>query len=143
MQLLYPANPLRSREPDELYQEEYAAAVESGFRISVFSFEEFTAGAFRARPAISGGDTDLLLGIIDKAGNIKLFKAGENNIFDHADLARRGLATPGEILGFSAGLDAEGRVVVYNISELNTHFGLGGALPAQLLSTIQSALGGP
>ena len=31
MQLLYPANPMRPREPDELYAEEYAAAVESDY----------------------------------------------------------------------------------------------------------------
>ena len=62
MRLLYPTSPLRPREPDELYAEEYAAAVGSGFSVSLFSYEEFMAGTFRARPAISNGDTVLYRG---------------------------------------------------------------------------------
>src|SRR5436305_489272 len=62
MRLLYPSNPLQPREPDELYAEEYAAAVESGFPISLFSYEDFTTGTFRALPTISGGDAVLYRG---------------------------------------------------------------------------------
>jgi hypothetical protein len=62
MRLLYPTSPLEPREPDELYAEEYAAAVGSGFSVSLFSYEEFTAGTFRARPTISDGDTILYRG---------------------------------------------------------------------------------
>ena len=62
MRLLYPSSPLQVREPDELYAEEFTAAVGSGFSVSLFSYEEFTAGTFRARPAISGDDTILYRG---------------------------------------------------------------------------------
>src|SRR6476620_10416656 len=62
MRLLYPTNPLQTRAPDELYAEEYLAAVGSGFDVSLFSFEDFTAGTFRARPTISTGDTVLYRG---------------------------------------------------------------------------------
>jgi hypothetical protein len=62
MRLLYPASPLQPREPHELYAEEHAAALESAFSVSLFSFEEFTAGTFRARPAIAGADTVLYRG---------------------------------------------------------------------------------
>jgi hypothetical protein len=47
MRLLYPASPLQPRKPDELYAEEYAAAVDSGFDVAMFSYEEFTADSFR------------------------------------------------------------------------------------------------
>jgi len=62
MRILYPSNPLQVREPDELYAEEYQVAVGSGFGVSLFSYEEFTAGTFCARPTISGGDTILYRG---------------------------------------------------------------------------------
>src|SRR5262249_24547767 len=62
MRLLYPTSPLQLREPDELYAEEHAAALGAGFDVSLFSFEEFTAGSFRARPAISSDDTVLYRG---------------------------------------------------------------------------------
>jgi hypothetical protein len=62
LRFLYPSDPLQIREPDELYAEEHAAAVREGFDVSLFSFEEFTAGSFRARPGISGGDTILYRG---------------------------------------------------------------------------------
>jgi len=62
MQLLYPTSPLQPREPDELYAEEYAAVVASGFSVSLFSYEEFMAGTFRARPALLAGDTVLYRG---------------------------------------------------------------------------------
>lgn len=62
MRLLYPSSPLQPREPDELYAEEHAAAVESGFSVSLFSYEDFSAGTFRARPTISGGGTVLYRG---------------------------------------------------------------------------------
>ncbi len=62
MRLLYPASPVHPREPDELYAQEHAAALESGCVVSLFSFEEFTAGTFRARPTIAGGDTVLYRG---------------------------------------------------------------------------------
>jgi hypothetical protein len=62
MRFLYPASPLQPRDPDELYAEEHAAALGAGFHVSLFSFEEFAAGPFRARPTISGGETLLYRG---------------------------------------------------------------------------------
>jgi hypothetical protein len=62
IRLLYPANPLRPREPDELYAEEYAAAVGSDFSVSLFSYEDFVAGSFSARPAIPADETILYRG---------------------------------------------------------------------------------
>lgn len=52
LHLLYPCNPLRRQEPDELYREEHAAAYELDFGISLFPFEEFLAGHFRAQPSL-------------------------------------------------------------------------------------------
>ena len=62
LHLLYPGNPLRRSEPDELYAEEYAAAVELGFQASLFPFEEFLTGDFRARPSLRPGQRILYRG---------------------------------------------------------------------------------
>jgi len=59
VRLLYPANPLRLREPDEQYAEEYAVAGRMGFEVSLFSFEAFTAHEFRMVP--SPGRSELLI----------------------------------------------------------------------------------
>ena len=62
MRILYPNSPLKPREPDEVYAEEYAAAVDSGFSVSLFSFEDLIAGSFRVRPTILDTDTILYRG---------------------------------------------------------------------------------
>jgi hypothetical protein len=62
LDLLYPSDPLRRSEPDELYREEYAAARDSGLDVSLFPFEEFLAGTFRARPSITSGQIGLCRG---------------------------------------------------------------------------------
>jgi hypothetical protein len=62
LHLLYPSNPLRRNKPDEVYGEEYAAALEAGFTVSLFSFEEFLAGDFRARPSLGPEPTVLYRG---------------------------------------------------------------------------------
>jgi hypothetical protein len=62
LHLLNPANPLRRSEPDELYAEEYAAAVELGFQASLFPFEEFLTGDFRVRPSLRPGQRILYRG---------------------------------------------------------------------------------
>ena len=53
MRLLYPSNPLRAREPDEQYAEEFGRAGRLGFERSLFSFEGFTAHEFRMIPSPS------------------------------------------------------------------------------------------
>jgi hypothetical protein len=62
LHLLYPCNPLRRSEPDELYAEEHAAALELGFEVSLFPFEEFLAGSFRVRPPLTAGQAILFRG---------------------------------------------------------------------------------
>ncbi len=62
MRLLYPSNPLHRNEPDELYAEEYAAALRLGFEVSLFPFEEFLADSFRVRPSLPPGQPVLYRG---------------------------------------------------------------------------------
>jgi ATP-grasp domain-containing protein len=50
--LLYPSNPLNSRDPDEQYVEESKVATEMGFEYSIFPFEYFLAGKFRPIPEL-------------------------------------------------------------------------------------------
>lgn len=52
MHLLYPSSPLRPRLPDEQYQAEVEAVRNEGLEVSLFSFEAFQAGAFKASPPI-------------------------------------------------------------------------------------------
>ncbi len=60
MRLLYPSNPLRKRLPDDQYLEEAEAA--AGFGFSVFSFEDFQDGSFRAFPELEPGSEVLYRG---------------------------------------------------------------------------------
>src|SRR6266403_781135 len=62
MYLLYPRNPLRLSEPDELYAEEFAAARKLCFGVSLFAFEDFPAGRFQTRPLLEPGNTVLYRG---------------------------------------------------------------------------------
>jgi hypothetical protein len=62
LRLLYPCNPLRRSEPDELYAEEHAAALELGFEASLFPFEGLLAGSFCVRPPLTPGQTILFRG---------------------------------------------------------------------------------
>jgi hypothetical protein len=100
------------------------------------------SAAEKAKLAGAARDTDYFVGIVDKAGNIKLFKAGENGITAHDNLVEQGLAKLGEDLGFSVGLDANGAVQVSNMSQLNAPLGLGGQLPPAIYSAVKQALGG-
>lgn len=60
--LLYPCNPLRRNEPDELYAEECTTACVRDYSVSLFPFEEFLAGTFRARPSLPLGCTIIYRG---------------------------------------------------------------------------------
>ncbi|RYG37844.1 MAG: hypothetical protein EON93_02990 [Burkholderiales bacterium] len=52
MHLLFPSDPFAPAMPDEAYAEEFAAMRATGLQCSLFSFEDFEAGRFRAKPAI-------------------------------------------------------------------------------------------
>lgn len=51
--LLYPSDPFSKNTVDENYADEYAAACERGISCALFSFEDFEAGIFRTRPALT------------------------------------------------------------------------------------------
>ncbi|RSZ59597.1 hypothetical protein EJB06_09270 [Massilia atriviolacea] len=53
--MLFPSDPFNKRLADEAYGEEYAAARAAGVACSLFSFEDFETGQFRALPALSAG----------------------------------------------------------------------------------------
>ncbi|HEX8615498.1 MAG TPA: ATP-grasp domain-containing protein [Telluria sp.] len=55
MQLLFPCDPFNKRLADEAYGEEYDAMRAAGFVCSLFSFEDFEAGQFKAQPTLSAG----------------------------------------------------------------------------------------
>jgi len=55
MHLLYPSDPFNKTIVDEAYAEEFSAVVASGHTCSLFSFEDFETGEFRARPALPAG----------------------------------------------------------------------------------------
>ncbi|WP_397458347.1 ATP-grasp domain-containing protein [Pseudomonas asplenii] len=62
MHLLYPCDPFDSKQPDENYRDEYTAALAEGLSASLFSFDDFETGTFKARPAIPAGATVLYRG---------------------------------------------------------------------------------
>lgn len=52
MQLLFPAQPFQPSVPDEAYAQEFEALRAQGVACSLFSLEDFEAGAFKPRPAL-------------------------------------------------------------------------------------------
>ena len=52
MHFLYPSDPFRTKLPDEVYTDEFAAIKFRGFGVSVFSLEELQAGTFSPFPPI-------------------------------------------------------------------------------------------
>jgi hypothetical protein len=56
MHLLFPSDPFNKSAVDEVYEEELVALVALGFTYSLFSFEDFEAGEFKARPAFPIGE---------------------------------------------------------------------------------------
>lgn len=55
MHLLYPSDPFNRTSVDDAYSEEFAAVTALGLSCSLFSFEDFQGGAFRARPELPEG----------------------------------------------------------------------------------------
>jgi hypothetical protein len=62
MLVLYPANPLQRGEPDQQFVPEAKAVLSAGFKISLFSFEDFQSGELRASPPIGTGTVVLYRG---------------------------------------------------------------------------------
>ena len=62
MRVLYPSDPFNPKMPDENYREEYEATIAAGVRASTFSFENFEAGSFKARPENFDGEIVLYRG---------------------------------------------------------------------------------
>lgn len=56
MKLLYPSDPFQPKSADEIYLEEYEAAVAAGSPVALFSHEEFLMGSFKPRPHLEPGD---------------------------------------------------------------------------------------
>lgn len=56
MRLLYPCDAFDSKQPDDIYQAEYAAAKAAGIACSLFSMEDFECGDFRPRPPFAEGE---------------------------------------------------------------------------------------
>jgi hypothetical protein len=62
MRILYPSDPSSEKAPDSAFAAEYVAARSYGLPLSLFSFEEFAAGSFRARPQFEAGEQVLYRG---------------------------------------------------------------------------------
>lgn len=52
MNLLYPCDPFDKKQPDEVYADEYAAALAAGHTCHLFSADDLEIGEFRPRPAL-------------------------------------------------------------------------------------------
>ena len=57
MHVLYPCDPLKTKQCDKFYASEFAAIGAAGFSTAVFSFEEFQTGSFRAFPPLPADST--------------------------------------------------------------------------------------
>lgn len=76
MRLLYPADAFNPKVADEAYAEEFTAAQAAELPVSIFSFEDFQSGSFRARPAIQSGESILYRGwMMTPADYARLFEA--------------------------------------------------------------------
>lgn len=56
MQFLYPCDPFSKNEPDEVYADEYKAALAAGLTCVLFSVEDAAEGKFRPRPALDADE---------------------------------------------------------------------------------------
>jgi hypothetical protein len=62
MRILYPSDPSNAKAPDDPFAAEYNMAVSMGLPVSLFSFEDFMAGEFRARPSFVADEEVLYRG---------------------------------------------------------------------------------
>jgi hypothetical protein len=62
MHLLFPSDPFNKSVADEAYVEEFEALRELGVATSLFSFEDFEAGEFKPRPALTANEEVLYRG---------------------------------------------------------------------------------
>ena len=69
MRVLYPCNPLNPKQADEIYQEEYQTLRLANVKCSLFDFDAFVYGEFKAKPSIELGDLVLYRGWMMKPEN--------------------------------------------------------------------------
>ncbi len=62
MRIIYPLNPLESKEADEPYQEEFSFLKSNGVDCSLFDFDALDFDEFRPKPKIFNGDVVLYRG---------------------------------------------------------------------------------
>lgn len=90
MRILYPCDPSNPRAPDEAFAAEFAALPAARLPLSLFSFEEFETGGFRARPGFAPGEVVLYRGWMLAAERYPTLTAA---IRAHGGVRRRGRAT--------------------------------------------------
>jgi len=74
LNLLYPSSPLRASQPDEQYAGEVSAVRNSGFDVTLFSFEDFQNGEFSTHPALSSASEILYRGWMLSADEYQRFE---------------------------------------------------------------------
>ncbi len=76
MHLLFPSDPFDKSAADEAYVEELEAARALGLACTLFSFEDFEAGEFKPRPALTTNDAVLYRGwMLTPDGYSRLYQA--------------------------------------------------------------------
>jgi hypothetical protein len=76
MYILYPCDPFNTSAVSEMYAEEREAAHRLGLGSSLFSFEDFEGGVFRARPSFTVGERVLYRGwMLSVDGYARLYGA--------------------------------------------------------------------
>lgn len=84
MRLLYPCDVFDTKQPDEIFKAEYAAAKAVGITCSLFSMEDFECGDFKPRPTFAEGEKVIYRGWM---------LSPDNYAFLHAAIYKKG-ATP-------------------------------------------------
>lgn len=75
MLFLYPSDPFEKHLPDEVYAEEYEAALDAGLKCALFSFEDAQEDKFRPKPALEPGEAVVYRGwMLTVPEYIRLYK---------------------------------------------------------------------
>lgn len=62
MRILYPANPLNAKEPDQPFDDEFVAVQKLGIPVSLFAYDDLSFGAFKSWPRIEPDEAVLYRG---------------------------------------------------------------------------------